>query len=1046
MISKKIIRLKASAGSGKTYALSIRYLQLVKELLCDPRRYGERHASHVCQKLPSLSTQPNKLSTILAITFTNKAAAEMKERILSLLKKAALSGESLPGLPLSPKEAKTILFQLIEDFSDFNVMTIDAFMNTILRAFAVEAERLPDYELTFYPQKLYSLTLDRFMEQEEDATLPFQDFLDHLLTTEQKAGFNPEVMIRKALFDLRQKRAQLDFGEDTLPYPIPNEKEWEILRSKLSDFYSHLEEMQRKTKCFDSRSVKPSKHLSDLERKTFPNWFVKRHSLRSLLKKGKDCPHLAVLETRLQELREETERFFTRLEVYKLQRALKVFRLTLSEESRLYQEFNLFDGSRLPEKIQDLFGETPEVSVAGAFCRLGERYFHYLIDEYQDTSRSQWKAMLPLIENSLSEGGTLFFVGDPKQAIYGWRGGDYRLMDEAFQIMPSTWNGERHSEELDTNWRSSPTLVTFFNTLFDPEGFEEALPPQAKERNYLPDLKDVYLNNRQKIKMEKTGGYVKARFFSKPSQEEELLGTLREAFFEALHEIRQSYFDHEILILARKNDEIEAIAGWLFEFPAPIPFVTDQSLRLFTLPPIKSLLNLLSFLSFPHREFYLFALVHDGLFGTIPQPVREEIFSAYDPEKGSFEDYFYADYPLYAASLEIVREEAKRLSAYELLHRIIDHFQIPEAYPESDLLLDRLLEEVLLQEEKGVTHLREMVSNFYENTEDTYLTLPESPKAIRLMSIHKAKGLESPAVIVPFLNWTMIPNNYGEIAKLESGEYVRLTKFLCSINPQAEQKKYELDRKSFIESFNLFYVALTRAEESLYLLVPPRNKGIGIGDVFRRLVIFHRYLPEEKDSFQIGQPRAEKKGKEEKDETEPLKPTFFTTRDIRHHLRLPPESPSEKWLDEKARRTGNIVHAALSYLHRLEPDTLLTEAAKSALEKATQSMGLRLDETMNRSLVALIVRTLEQLDKYFRNIDDAWTEKEFVSKKGEIIRIDRLIRRKETFHLLEFKTGQKDPSHIYQVRNYLHILRTLEIAPIGRGVLYYLESGELQYV
>ena len=1044
----EILRIDASAGSGKTYNLSIRYLKLVTDILATARNRIRRAPDDACRTPSPSEVQPEGIAAILAITFTNKAAAEMKERILLILKESAFKGKNPEGLILAPGEAKDALFHLIENFSDFNVMTIDAFMNTILRAFAVEVGRLPGYELSFDPRKLFSLALDRLMAGEGNVIGHFRVFLDHLLTTEHAKGFDPEDMIRKALQALRDKGIRLDQMVGDIPRDFDEKEAWAALRNRVGSFYADLLEIQEKTGCFNAGSMKPAQHMASLEERNFPRWVADGRSLASMLKKGKTCPDLPGLERRLENIREEISQFFTRLEIYKLRRALEAYTLTQTEEHKIYQELNLFDGSRLPEEIHALLGKEPGQSVPAAFCRLGERYVHYLIDEFQDTSRSQWEGMTPLVENSLSEGGSLYYVGDTKQAIYGWRGGDYRLMEEAYRTMSFLEGDPRQPPNiLETNWRSQEKLVDFFNKIFDPGEFEAALAPLIKtdRADYLDDLKKVYGNSCQKVKENKEGGYVRARFLPKPEEDQDPAALVREAFFEALEEARGTYPDRDILILGRKNDEIETIAGWLFEHPDTIPFVTEQSLKLFTLPPVKSVLNLLSYLSHPDRDFYLMALVENGLLGTITGRRREEILAGYTPGKDTFETYFRGKYPALYAPLTLLRESAARLTPYELTREIIAVFKLPEKFRGSASLLDRLLEQVLIQEQRGVHHLREMVEAFYEASGETHLTLPEAPDAIRLMTIHKAKGLEAAVVIVPFLDWDMIPRNHGEIVELSPGRFARLTATLCTFNETAARLKRELKRKEFVESFNLFYVALTRAKEGLYLVVPPPKRGLTVGKIFRHLAAHHGYLPKGTNRFSLGSLRSPEEKKEAL-VTAAEDTKAADVRDIRSHLRLPPESSKETWLDERARRLGNIAHAALGAIGRLAPDAALPETARRALATAHGRMGIVPDEETTRNLTRLIITTLENLRDYFFDIDDVWTEKEFVSVKGEIIRVDRLVRRGDAFRLLEFKTGKKEAFHAAQVRRYLRILRHLGVGGRIDGFLYYLETGELRHV
>ena len=1050
MGNPEIIRIEASAGSGKTFHLSSRYLQLVNDILSTPVGGAAFLPAEACRQKQGPKIQPNSISSILAITFTNKAAAEMKERILLTLKEIALKGKMPEGISIPRNIARQALFHLIEHFSDFNVMTIDAFMNTLLKAFAVEANRFPDYELSFNPKQLYTLTLDRLMEGRDKVASSFHSFLEYLLTVERRNGFDPERMIRQTLSKLRYQEKHPDCLTRGPTFSFDEEGEWKEIKTLIADFYTELLQIQRDLGCFNARSMNPVTHLTMLEKREFPNWLINSHrNLESLLKKGLSCPNLPSLEKRLRKIRQRLSTFIVRLEVSRFLRVLEVFHLTQEEEAKVCRELNLFDGSKLSEKVKDLLKGNETSPAPAAFCRLGERYVHYLIDEFQDTSHSQWEGMSPLIENSLSEGGTLFFVGDTKQAIYGWRGGDYTLMRKAYNLIPAIGDDKRRTEQLKINWRSCRTLVDFYNRIFDPDSFDPVLQPIVEDVDCLEDLKDVYRQSQQIPKRGADEGLISVRFLPSSKTEDPVI-SVEESFLRVLNEARQGYPNQDILILTRRNEEIETIAGWLFEQPEPIPFITEQSLKLFSLPPIKSILNLLSYLSFPQGEPFLHALVHDRLFNNLTIEKVEEILNRY-PFGIPFENFFRTTFPeLDAQYLAPLRDSANRLSPYELTQEVISHFQIPKKFPGSLPLLDRLLEQVLLQEQKGGFNLAEMVKGFYESEGETELILPETPNALRLMTIHKAKGLEASVVILPFANWSMKPRNYQEIFKVDPSRNLcaNLSRRLCKHLPIAEERKREIFKRNFIENFNLFYVAVTRAKEALYVLVPSKEAGgQTIGNIFSRLCTHHGYMRKNGSGFRLGSLRPQKGKKKVREEPAVSgKIPSLLRGNIRVSLRLAPEVSEETWMDARARRLGNIAHTALGTIDILPPTFSPQVTAHQALLRALRRMGLSLHPTIIESLLKMLTSTIQDLSEYFTAVDRAWSEKELVSREGEIIRIDRLVRKEGKLHILEFKTGREEETHIVQVRRYLRIVRELGATQHADGILYYLETGVIRHV
>lgn len=1048
MNSPEIIRIEASAGSGKTYRLSARYLQLIDKILSTaptPLTGGKRQWAACSQPTGDIFSD-ERISSVLAITFTNKAAAEMKERILFILKDIVFNHAPRPDISFHVDKAQPALFHIIENYSDFNVTTIDAFMNTILRAFAIDVGRLPDYDLNFNPKQLYTLALDRLMEKDEQATRLFLPFLDHLLTVEGKNGFNPEMMIRHALSGLRTIGINLPLHRLDPTFDFDEKTEWQRTSTHLEHLYHMLGEIQTTHHCFKSNIVKPAKHLKDLESKRIPSWLIEGRNVTSLLRKGPH-PDLSPLQRLMSETREKVHSYLTGLEIKKFARLLKVFQETQKEEALLYRELNLFDGSKLPEKVQELLPPGSD-TIPAAFCRLGERYSHYLIDEFQDTSRSQWEGIIPLVENSLAEGGSLFYVGDAKQAIYGWRGGDYKLINDALTYLPTHWEERVYTDRLTTNRRSRRVLVTFFNTFFNTKAFDKIFPDFSHDPDLLNDLGDIYGNSRQEFLPDAEGGFVQAYFFPISKDAHEPHEELKSSFLKHLREIRQRYDDGEILILGRRNEDIEEIAGWLFEGPDSIPFVTEQSLKLFNIPLVKSLLNLLSYLSLPSgRGPFLHTLIQDKLLGVLSSQSAEEILGRH-PSDTSFEDFFRSTYPdLDAHTLAPLRRLSTLLSPYELLREIIARFELEAKFPDSLSILERLLEQTLIQEQKGVIYLHEMIETFYKMADETRLVLPETPDAIRVMTIHKAKGLEAKVVILPLLTWRMNPQRIDTIFEVEPGRYARLSRTLCQSHPPAETKRREIERRVFIENFNLLYVAMTRAKEALHIFVPLEKGGRTIGEIFHRLCQHHGYIREGERIFQLGESHATRKRERKVTSQVSKKPVLSqSTSHIRSHLRIETEEEETTWMEETARRSGTLAHLTLSYITSLPSLAHAEDTARDALARAYGILGHPPDPEMEIHLMNLVKNTLRNLKEYFINIERVWTEKEFVSDRGEVIRIDRMVQRDNDFFVIEFKTGKKENGHLSQVRRYMRMIRPFTGNQKVSGVLYYLESGECIHV
>ncbi|MBC7196682.1 MAG: UvrD-helicase domain-containing protein, partial [Deferribacterales bacterium] len=454
---------QASAGSGKTYRLASRYIHLLKLIF----------KGNIKDNFPEI-LNPDSIGSIVALTFTNKAAAEMKDRIILFLKKLA---DIYPdkdfdknSFGIKENEAANLLVDIIKNYGDFNVTTLDSFMNKILKAFAIEKKIMPDYEVFFESDEIFELAFGDVVSN-PDNFIQLLDFLIKLLDLGQ-SGVNPE----KIIFDGLSKYKDIDIPENLLLFENLCEKlefdnknfaeiQSEIETNLLENFRYFQEMFSEHADIFNKTNIKKFKksdinemiqQLGRYEEILTEGSLVSLYKGGGFLDEGKEKEFISRL-TESVDLLKKYMLLKSSFETDVVARQLKRLR---DKEEEIKHISNIVDGQKVAKDVSEILSEN---DISYAFLKLGEKISHYLIDEFQDTSKEQFDAIFPLIENAVSEGGTLFIVGDKKQAIYGWRGGDYTIFDEALKS-----DSLRLEEEFtDTNYRSAKNIVNFNNFTFN---------------------------------------------------------------------------------------------------------------------------------------------------------------------------------------------------------------------------------------------------------------------------------------------------------------------------------------------------------------------------------------------------------------------------------------------------------------------------------------------------------------------------------------------------------------------------------------------------
>ncbi|MCJ7663820.1 MAG: UvrD-helicase domain-containing protein, partial [Desulfobacterales bacterium] len=553
--------------------------------------------------------------------------------------------------------------------------------------------------------------------------------------------------------------------------------------------------------------------------------------------RGLDEAVYALLDALYQGLKQAREQYLAvlaRARVHAYMRALE----ELQREMRwLSEREGVILGGGWHSLVRGYLQENPGRG-AYAFMKLGSQVRHFLIDEFQDTSRPQWEALLPLLEESLATGGSLFYVGDVKQAIYGWRGGDWRLFKEAATAsFPSVPSQGRRAETLAMNYRSLPAIVEFNNGLYrlfadaefaqkiagvilgeNAQGWAQAFLAESIARNF----EDVEQEIAPFLQHGQERGRVEVVSFAAPGTE--LRQAVKVRLIEQVKEVWERRKGKGIAVLVRRNRDAEDIAAWLMA--EGIPVVTENSLRLRSSDLIKGLVAFLRFLDYPLDDLNCWGALASRLFRGLPgiPPGVLEGFLA----EGRWQPPLYRAFErrLPEAADAFIRPLLARVgfvTPYDLAREVVERFHLLDRFPEEQVFIRRLFELIFQTETRGQRSLSHFLQFWEEGGMEEKIGLPEEISAVRVLTVHKAKGLEFPVVFIPLTNWRLAP---PRLAKLDEGCFANLKRPLPS---QLEKERTVMMINDALEALNLLYVATTRAEAELYLyetsLPPPRGKG-----------------------------------------------------------------------------------------------------------------------------------------------------------------------------------------------------------------------------
>ncbi len=1070
-----IEQLKASAGSGKTFALTRR----VASLILGATAQSEPAA---CGRRPG---DGYDASEILAITFTNKAAAEMRERALSALKELALSTprdqEGVRRRAKAVRELERILLHA----RVLNIRTIDSLLNRVARLFALEMGLSPDFETIFAQAEYFDPLYDRF-SAELDESGParralFEQAVSSMLHVERVPGFWIRNALKERLFTVF---AHLLEHPDDAPDAAPED----ILAMAERDLGALRLAAEAVAAGIESSGAEPVANFTAFLAKIArvegfgplpDSTYGRKECLADCLKKASRDRIGPAEEADYAALRSLYARCGNNLPVLKSAASFLPFAALAREFAELFErqarERGFLPASLCPARVRELLslGGAPD-----AWCRMGARLFHLLIDEFQDTSIAQWEALEILAEECLAKGGSLFYVGDVKQAIYGWRGGEAELFDAAPERSGLTRQAPLRRNELPCNWRSAKDVVAFNNAFFTalggpaaPAVAEAMLPgaPESRRRDFADRIRTVFAGAAQDLpkgRPPKAGTVVLHPLPGDDAGERD--ENVREELVRLLSEdVIPRRGPGAAAILTRSNPQAAQVSSWLIE--AGIPVVTENSLLLADHPLIAQLAAFLAFLDYPpdNQSFWRFVSGRE-LFGEAAGLSRETLLDWLCGVAGGRPLYaaFREDFPeVWTRLIRPFVRQAGLTSPYDLAFEILCAYKTFVRRPGDEPFLRRFLEICHLAEKNGHISLAAFADFWRAQGAGEKAPQPENLDAVRVMTIHKSKGLEFPVVILPFLHFHTGPAEGLEAIALDGKTA------LVPLRKELDESYWRALANSRLEQLDVLYVAFTRAELELFAFVPQNRKLVeknpvlrAVGAIFESMgrpigeepIVFGAVpAPLERaaaetppDAAPVCAPcRAPLPSPESGEEAGAIPPPLAWIPRLKVYRNAVRDLRQSLTFTEKKR--GVLAHAAAERFQALLADGRELSGARdcaleAALLDAPPDESLR--ETLRRDLAAMLDWLAAQpgFEEYLRK---GLAERDILDARAEKRRPDLLVRLPERTVIIDYKTGAASEEHAAQVRRYLALAGALPGAPREAvGYLAYLDQRTLREV
>ncbi|WP_297517002.1 exodeoxyribonuclease V subunit beta [Flavobacterium sp.] len=1012
----------ASAGSGKTYTLVKSYLKIIL-----------------------LAPQPDAYRSILAITFTNKAVHEMKSRVVESLSQFAalqpsakaqdlledIAAETGMSTVAIQDKSRLIIKNLIHNYAAFDISTIDKFTHKVIRSFAHELKLPITFEVSLDTDGLLQEAVDAIIAQAgEDETLTqlLVNFTMEKTDEDKSWDISREIIETGKLMLNENNREEIQQLQDK------SIEDFIVLKEKLVELRRSMEETAAQEALYIlgllenngvdlksfSRATFPN-HLKSIAQKNF-NTNQKTYREAEAIQINKTASDRALIESFIPEIMSHLTLMYGALEKMRFYNAflknvtpLSLFN-TLQKKLKVIQEAqNILSITEFNTLIQEQIQQQPAPFI---YEKLGEKYRHFFIDEFQDTSELQWHNLIPLIDNALAGEengvpGSLLLVGDPKQSIYRWRGGKAEQFIALGKGEIPFSNKDFARKTLDTNYRSYSQIIEFNNDFF------QFLSGKFQH----PDYQELYANYSFQKTNSKKGGYVQFEFLpgkAESSDDEEVLekdDLYLEALVNTIDQIRlQGFAYRDIAILIRGNKKGALIAQYLTE--KQLPIISSESLLLAASAEVRVLVaslrflnnakdqeakaNVLYYLACHFNPTHVHECIAEGMAKTLETDWERWLSTRF----GSTFSHF---------SLQNLRKK----SLYEVVE-YVSHLFIP---PSKHHAYVQFFQDVVLEHDlRKQAGIADFLAFWERQAPKLSIASPEGNDAIRIMTIHKSKGLEFPVVIFPFAEedfsrnkhdklWLDLPDAALGIPKA----LVTKNKEVETFSPEAAAVYTQRKEEELLDNINVLYVAMTRAEEQLFVISAENrtNKGelpSNLSSFFLSFLESKGYrLEQGKVSF--GNP-LRLSTPDDLGITSMLIPkveALFSPSNIKIAQR---ESLMWNTKQGDAIAYGNLVHELLASVATMRDIEMVLA---KAIEEGVLATSQR--DLIQQTLLSVV--THPELDEFFSEKGRVYNEQTFLLPHGPVFKPDRVVVfDDQTAVLLDYKTGSHKDTYRAQVEGY----------------------------
>ena len=1069
---KPLTVYKASAGSGKTFTLATEYIRLLVE-------------------------NPQCYRNILAVTFTNKATEEMKMRILSQLygiwKQLPESNNYLKNIQektgLAPnvisERAGLALNNLTHNYNYFRVETIDTFFQSVLRNMARELDLTTNLRIGLNDYQVEELAVDQLIEDLTTTDVMLQWILKYIMENiSDDKSWNVIAQIKKfgqnifkdyykeVSITLEQKMGETGFFENYTTCLRDLRKAAEEYMKEIGEsFFDTLEgeglsvddlsSKQRGIASFFNKLRKgifdPSiitttvaNHLENIEK-----WCPKTNPRRDVVLQVVESSLIQILKCAV-EAQEKQWKIFQSSNL--TLRHLNQLRLLSSIEKKV-RELNETENRFLLSDTQQLLHSLIDGSDSPfIFEKIGTQLQHVMIDEFQDTSTIQWQNFKVLLAETMShEDGSNLIVGDVKQSIYRWRSGDWRLLNGIENQFNSML---MEIKSLSTNYRSTRNVIDFNNTFFRHASKVEYQSLEELECDEREQLEKAYADVEQKVPDDKKNeGRVTIELLPNNEYQESVLEHTVEYVREL---IDAGVSQKDIAILVRYNNHIPLIAQYFLENLPEVSIVSDEAFRLEASSAVCLMIQALHLLLHPDDQLTKAAIVKTWLCTVQGKELTDDQFMI---AGNNLDEYLPEAYIGHF-------DELLTLPLYELAEKIYSIFQLHLLEGQGAYLCafyDHLANYV----NENTTDIQSFLTEWEENLSKKTIQSDET-NGIRLISIHKSKGLEFDHVIIPYCDWTLEKYSDNIIwCKPDEAPFNDLPIAPIDYSPKMMGSIYEKEYlhehlQNTVDNLNLLYVAFTRAAKSLYVVGKRGVKNSRSALIELCLPLVAESMPEaqldgmednesaivfEFGTYETSQPELPSQNNEKESSNPFLQKSEAISVSIRTYdskVNFRQSNRSRDFIEgediDQQRRyiqAGSILHEIFS--------TIQTEKDIPEALQRLQFEGILYDEEMTAERITSMLRKRLSDPRVASWFSPRWTlfnECTILSvEDGEVRehRPDRVMTDGNEWIVVDFKFGHPDPEYHTQVRRYMDLLSSMGHQNI-KGYLWYVYSNKIEEV